>query len=168
MDNEIRVTKADIRDLDDICMLFEKATRNMTENKIHQWDELYPNREIISEDILNSQMYLGMIEDRIASVFVVNQQSDPEYIVGSWKYEGSSYAVVHRLCVDPQFQKMGVGTKTMQIIEDMQKKAGIAAIRLDAFSLNPYALHMYEKLGYNRVGKVNWRTGLFYLYEKLI
>ena len=140
----------------------------MNDNNIHQWDDLYPNQEIIREDILNSQMYLGMIEGQIASIFVVNQQSDPEYKNGNWKYDGSSYAVVHRLCVDPAFQKTGVGTKTMQIIENIQKKAGISAIRLDAFSLNPNALRMYEKLGYLKAGEVTWRTGLFYLYEKLI
>lgn len=168
MDNEIRVIKAGIMDLPDICTIFEKATRVMNDNRIHQWDNLYPNQEIIREDILNSQMYLGVIENQIASVFVLNQQSEAEYENGNWKYKDSAYKVVHRLCVDPTFQKMGVGTKTMQIIENLQKNEGTAAIRLDAFSLNPYALRMYEKLGYIKVGEVNWRTGLFYLYEKII
>jgi predicted GNAT family acetyltransferase len=39
---------------------------------------------------------------------------------------------------------------------------------LDAFSLNPFALRLYEKIGYVRVGEANWRKGLFYLYEKKI
>lgn len=168
MDIEIKIKKANIRDLHDICMLFEKATRNMNENMILQWDELYPTQEIIRGDILNNQMYLGVIENQIASVFVLNQQSDAEYANGNWRYKDFTYAVVHRLCVDPQFQKKGIGTKTMQQIENILKSEGTAAIRLDAFSLNPYALRMYEKLGYMKVGEVNWRTGLFYLYEKLI
>ncbi|MNN59613.1 hypothetical protein D3C81_1747410 [compost metagenome] len=36
----------------------------------------------------------------------------------------------------------------------------------DAFSQNPYALRMYEKLNYHTVGEVQWRKDLFYLMEK--
>jgi len=168
MDKEIRIRKADTDDLYNICSVFEKAIHVMNENNIPQWDERYPSQEIIREDILNNQMYLGEIENQIACVFVLNQQYDVEYENGNWKYKDSFFTVVHRLCVNPQFQKQGVGTKTMQIIENMLKNEGTDAIRLDAFSLNPYALRMYEKLGYMKVGEVNWRTGLFYLYEKLI
>ena len=56
----------------------------------------------------------------------------------------------------------------MQLIEDILRTRGIETIRLDAFSLNPIALKMYEKLGYQRVGEVTWRKGLFYLFEKKI
>jgi len=168
MDNEISIRVANIQDLEKICMLFEKAVHFMNENEIHQWDELYPNQEIIREDILNSQMYLGEIENQAASVIVINQQCDEQYKNGDWKYTESSFMVTHRLCVNPHFQRQGIGTKTMQIIEDMLKNSGIKAIKLDAFSLNPSALRMYEKLGYRKTGEVNWRTGLFYLYEKLI
>lgn len=168
MDTEISIRLAGIQDSEKICMLFEKAISVMNANEIHQWDELYPNQEIIREDILNSQMYLGEIENQIACVFVINQQYDEQYKKGDWKYKESSFMVIHRLCVNPQFQNQGIGTKTMQIIEDMLKNDGIKAIRLDAFSQNPYALRMYEKLGYLKIGEAKWRKGLFYLYEKLI
>ncbi len=48
----------------------------------------------------------------------------------------------------------------------MLRDRGIESVRLDAFSLNPYALRMYEGLGYKKVGEANWRKGLFYLFEK--
>lgn len=52
------------------------------------------------------------------------------------------------------------------MIEDLLKKQRVQSIRLDAFSLNPYALKMYEALGYEKVGEINWRKGTFYLCEK--
>lgn len=168
MDTDISIRLAGIQDSEKIYMLFEEAIRVMDENKIPQWDERYPNQEIIREDILNNQMYIGEIENQIACVFVLNQQYDAEYENGDWKYLDSSFMVIHRLCVNPQFQRQGIGTKTMQIIEDMLKNDGIKAIKLDAFSQNPYALRMYEKLGYLKIGEAKWRKGLFYLYEKLI
>jgi ribosomal protein S18 acetylase RimI-like enzyme len=45
---------------------------------------------------------------------------------------------------------------------------GIDTIRLDVFTLNPYALKMYEKSGYIKVGFAHWRKGEFYLMEKKV
>lgn len=168
MDTKISIRPANIDDLERICFFFEKAIHFLNENKIPQWDELYPNQEIIREDILNRHMYAGEMQNQMVCVFSINQQCDEQYRVGDWQYRESSFMVIHRLCVNPQFQRQGIGTKAMQFIEDMMKNNGIIAIRLDAFSQNPSALRMYEKLGYLKTGEVNWRTGLFYLYEKLL
>ena len=64
------------------------------------------------------------------------------------------------------YQKCGVGSKTVKYIEDKVKLKGIESIRLDTFTLNPYSLRMYDKLGYKKVGMVHWRKGDFYLMEK--
>ena len=76
------------------------------------------------------------------------------------------FYVIHRLCVNPKFQNQGIGTQTMKHIEKQVLSKGIDVIRLDAFTLNPFALKMYEKLGYTKVGDVNWRKGKFHLMEK--
>jgi ribosomal protein S18 acetylase RimI-like enzyme len=53
-------------------------------------------------------------------------------------------------------------------IENKVKNMGIEAIRLDAFTLNPYAVKMYIKLGFEKVGIANFRKGKFYLMEKKV
>lgn len=40
--------------------------------------------------------------------------------------------------------------------------------RLDAFTENPFALKLYDNLGYSRVGYADWRKGRFYLMEKYL
>ena len=168
MDAEIVVRKANITDLRNICDIYSAAILVMDDNHIHQWDTLYPNEDLLKNDILKNQMYIAEIENQIASVFVLNQENDTEYDNGNWKYKDSAFMVVHQLCVNPHFQNQRVGTKTMQTLEKMLKREGAESIRLDTFSQNPFALRMYEKLGYRRVGEANWRKGLFYLYEKKI
>jgi len=168
MDMEITIRKASISDLKTICDLYNTAIQVMDDNNIHQWDTLYPNEDLLKDDILKNQMYIADIENQIASVFVLNQEYDTEYANGNWKYKDSAFTVVHRLCVNPRFQNQGVGTKTMQTLEKILQREGAESIRLDTFSQNPFALRMYEKLGYRRVGEANWRKGLFYLYEKKI
>ena len=166
MDLEIAVRKALITDLRNVCDIYKKAIKVMDSNHIPQWDELYPNEELLEYDILISQMYIGELGSQVASVFVLNQEYDPLYENGDWAYQESSFMVVHRLCVNPEFQNRHVGTATMLMLENMLKSQGIETVRLDAFSRNPYALRMYEKLGYKKVGEAAWRKGLFYLYEK--
>jgi ribosomal protein S18 acetylase RimI-like enzyme len=168
MNDEMILRNATLEDFKSVINIFNDAVAVMNDNNIHQWDHLYPNEDILRNDILSNQMYLCEINDQIASVFVLNQDYDEEYKNGDWQYNGCSYYVIHRLCVNPVFQGKGVGSRTMLKIEKLLREKGIETIRLDAFSLNPAALRMYDKLGYKKVGKAVWRKGLFYLFEKRI
>lgn len=156
-------TKAD---LDSVFQVFTDAIAEMNRNNIPQWDELYPDREILREDIEKNQLFLGMADEDIASVYVLNSECDKEYENGEWQYPSASFCVIHRLCVNPKFQNKGVGTITMRYIEAEAKQKGFETVRLDAFTQNPYALRMYDKLGYLKVGFADWRKGRFFLMEK--
>lgn len=168
MENRLILRKATLEDLKAIVNIYKNAIKVMNENGIDQWDDLYPNEEILKNDILHNQMLIGEFGIQIASILVLNQEYDDEYRNGDWQYKESSFFVIHRLCVNPVYQGKGIGKTTVQCIEEYVQKNGIEAIRLDAFSLNPTALRMYENLGYKKVGEVTWRKGLFYLYEKKI
>ena len=151
-----------------VVKLFEAAKVKMSEEGIDQWDEVYPNVNDISNDIKNNQMYTVYMGNKLAGVYVVNAEADKAYKFGSWTDTDGKYAVVHRLCVAPEYQHTGIATKIMEHIEAEQKKLGVTSIRLDVFSKNPYALGLYEKLGYQNVGDAYWRKGRFYLMEKII
>ena len=160
--------KADVTDLDAVCDLVGRAVENMTDSGIYQWDELYPTRDDFKNDIENEQLYAGIADGNIAVVFVINKISDPEYDDADWSYTGENYRVIHRLCVDPDFQRNGIAKSTMQYIEVYLKSQGINAIRLDTFTQNPRALGLYESLGFTKTGYADWRKGRFVLLEKII
>ncbi|MCY6354811.1 GNAT family N-acetyltransferase [Clostridium sp. ZS2-4] len=162
----MKIRKAELEDLNIIIEIFRNATNAMEDNNIHQWDEIYPTNTILEQDILKKQMYVGIKDDNIVSVVVVNNEFDDQYKNGNWEYHNERFVVLHRVCVNPIYQNQKIGKNTMVMIEDLLQKEEIQSIRLDAFSLNPYALKMYETLGYQKVGETNWRKGLFYLFEK--
>ncbi|MDF2801011.1 MAG: sortase-like acyltransferase [Anaerocolumna sp.] len=166
MENKLYIRKACIEDLSVIIELFNSAIKNMNANHIPQWDEVYPNKAVLEEDILNQEMVVGVIGEQVVSAAVLNQDYDEEYNDAKWTYYDASYIIIHRFCVEPNYQNQGIGTRTLRSIEEYVHNKGIESIRLDAFSLNPKALHMYEKAGYVKTGVANWRKGLFYLYEK--
>ena len=154
--------------------MYTAAITAMEKNGIHQWDEIYPDKQILSEDIEKDQMYIGIDENdddkdsSIAVCFVLNQECDEEYKNGKWKYPESKFCVIHRLCVNTDFQKRGIATQTMKYIEELCKSSGFDSIRLDCYTLNPYSRRLYEKLGYSVVGYADWRKGRFELREKMI
>lgn len=164
MDIEYRV--ANLNDLDEVCKLVGNAIETMTEHNIPQWDNLYPTREDFRKDIDRSQLYVGLIANRIAVVYVINQEYDEQYENGNWQNKEEPFYVIHRLCVNPDFQNKGVAKSTLLHIEEELRMRGIQAIRLDVFSENPYALKLYNNLDYTKVGHADWRKGRFYLMEK--
>lgn len=159
-------TTAQLTDMPELMSLFRAATRQMDERGIHQWDELYPDELIIKEDISNKAMTLGKINGRIAVAFMLDFCKEGDYETADWRYCETEFTVLHRLCVHPEFQGKGIATATMDYLEHAVLARGIRAIRLDAFSQNPAALHLYETRGYEKAGEIRYRKGLFYLYEK--
>ena len=162
------IRQAVISDLPDVLTLFSHATQSMIENGIFQWDDVYPDGQILKDDITGGKMYLYIIDHKLAAAFTINRISDPEYIDGRWKYPEHSASIIHRLCVRPDCQNGGIGTKAVIAAERILKDNGIISVRLDAFPQNPAALRMYQKLGYTNVGTIHLRKGAFYLYEKLL
>lgn len=160
------VRKAIESDLIEIIQIYKNAVQCMNTNGILQWDDIYPTEDILKTDVEQNTMYLCIIEDAIAAVFVLNQKYDHEYESGHWQYKQASFSVVHRLCVNPAFQGKGVGFQAMITAESILRKNGTDAVRLDAFSQNPAALSLYKKLSYTKVGAVQFRKGLFFLFEK--
>lgn len=165
---QIEYRAACTEDLKEICELVQNAINKMIEHNILQWDELYPDEQILCQDIYKKQLCVGMIDGKIAVIYVLNQECEDEYKNGRWKYEDKSYAIIHRLCVNPVFQNTGVARTTMLHIEREALEKGFQAIRLDVFSENPIALKLYNDLGYCEVGHADWRKGRFYLMEKYI
>ena len=159
-------SKADINDLEEIYSLYQNAIIAMEKDNIHQWDEVYPDKDILKEDITKNQMYIGKTDNKITVCFVLSEECDEEYKNGCWKYTDSRFNVIHRLCVNPLFQNQGIAAKTLEYIENLSKSEGYDSIRLDCFTQNPYSRKLYDKAGYSITGYADWRKGRFELREK--
>ena len=155
-------------DLDELLSLYRAAIAHMDAQGVFQWDDIYPAQDVLEKDISLGEMEISLQNGRIAAAFTLNSRCDEEYALGAWRYPDARFCVLHRLCVHPVNQGQGVATQVMDHIERILLQRGYETVRLDAFSLNPSALRLYEKRGYKRVGEVQFRKGLFYFYEKLL
>lgn len=162
----IKYRKAEPNDMEEICRIVHDAIDVMERDHIFQWDDLYPAKGDFQEDLKKSQLYVGLVNGQIAVVYTLNQECDKAYENGKWKYQEEPFYIVHRLCVNPAFQKQGIAKSTLLYIEKQLKEIGIHVIRLDVFADNPFALKLYRSLGYSKTGHADWRKGKFFLMEK--
>lgn len=162
----VKYRKAVPNDIEEICRIVHNAVDVMERDNIFQWDDLYPAKGDFQEDIEKSQLYVGLMNGQIAVMYTLNQEYEKEYENGEWKYKDRPFYIVHRLCVNPDFQNKGIAKSTLLHIERQLREIDIHVIRLDVFSNNPFALKLYDSLGYSKVGHADWRKGKFFLMEK--
>ena len=155
-------------DLEEVLALVRAATAHLDAQGIHQWDEFYPNRDILHKDIASRQMRAGLCAGRIAVIYVLNHDSEPEYADCAWTHPELAHLVLHRLCVHPDFQNRGFAGQALAHAEQEAFSLGARAVRLDAFSQNPAALRLYARHGYAVTGHIDDDVGRFHVMEKLL
>ncbi len=158
--------KAKTEDFNELLSLYKKGVASMKAAGIEQWDENYPSDSIIKEDIRNSHLYVAILDGEIAAVFSLNKNIDEEYKTAAWKNPDADYIAMHRLCVNPDLHRQGIGSACMTEIERIAREQGHNSVWLDTFSGNPKAMAMYEKLGFHQVGEAFWEKGRFVIFEK--
>lgn len=163
------IRKGVLQDLNEIIKIIEAATIDMNSKEIYQWDEIYPNKEVLIQDIEEGNLYVSQTEySYIQGIIVLNEDQGEEYYALNWKYKTETPLVIHRLCIHPSYQGKGIAKILVKYGEEYGKEKGYDAIRLDAFIQNYSACNLYEGLGYRKVGIVTFRKGDFYCYEKLL
>ena len=155
-------------DLDEIMALIRAAIENMERRGIHQWCEYYPTRDDFAQDIAGGALRAGVVDGRIALIYALNHDCDAEYFACSWAQPERPWLVLHRLCVHPDFQGGGLAGQALRRIFREARDSGARSLRLDVFSQNPAALHLYTKAGFAPTGHADWRMGRFIIMEKLL
>lgn len=155
--------------LDDQLFIMEiihNAIIDMEAKGIYQWDSIYPNDEVINNDLSNETLYVYEDGGIIKGIIVLNEYQDKEYEDMKWEFNSGKHLIIHRLCIDPKYQGQGIARLLVDYAERRGKALGYESIRLDAFVNNERACNLYKKLGYKAVGIVEFRKGKFYCFEK--
>jgi ribosomal protein S18 acetylase RimI-like enzyme len=164
------IRKAEISDLENIMLMYKSCVSGMIENGIDQWDESYPNTEVIMEDLI-AQTYFVAIENNIIIAGInIDQNQDDTYLAIDWKDKKNQFLVVHRLAVKVEFWNDGIGKSLMLFTENLVTEKGLNSIRLDTYSGNPKAMEFYRRLGYSELGTIDLKPNKdkYHCFEKII
>jgi len=164
---QFEFVKANIMDFDAVFAMMERAKAKSYEEGVFQWDNKYPNANTFYTDINNSNLYLVKGGQNLVGFFVYNRSCEDELHNNiQWRYPSGKWVFLHRICIDPIYQSRGYGQIIIDKFISKIRQANYHSIRLDVFSTNRVAIHIYEKFGFKRVGVCQCYRGSFYVYEK--
>lgn len=148
--------KARIDDFDAAYAILRSAARRMVQLGRHQWDENYPQKDDVLNDISLAQAYVLELDKRVVAYGVVSFDREPAYDVlcgGKWLTSGA-YAVVHRMAVDLEERGRGFGVRFFENVIGMCEERGISAIKVDTNYDNVEMLSLLSRLNFVQCGNV--------------
>lgn len=134
-----------------------------------QWQDGYPNPEVVRNDIYHETGYVLTAGDTIIGycALLINQEPAYAKIDGKW-LTNSDFIVVHRIAISDQYLGQGFAQKIFKYIEAFAQSNHIYSIKADTNYDNPAILKIFEKLGYIYCGEVFFRGNPRRAYEKIL
>jgi len=165
------IRQAIITDLDIVKKIAEACAIDMANYSIFQWNEKYPSRDVFKNDIEAGALYVIEINKTIVGCIMLSDVKDDSYKDVKWLTKDFKNLYVHRLAVNPDYQKKGHGRRLMDFAESFAVENNFTSIRLDTFSLNHRNNKFYKSRGYTQLGDVFFpiQSDLpFHCYEKVL
>lgn len=159
--------KATMEDSDDIWEILQGAIQRRKNDGSRQWQDGYPNLDVVKEDIEKGFGYVLTENDVIAGYTAILINDEPAYdnLEGEWLTNGN-FVVVHRLAVSDEYIGKGIAQKIMLFTEDIALQNDIHSVKVDTNFDNIPMLKIFEKLGYTYCGEVMLKGGIRKAFEK--
>ena len=161
------IRRATTEDIADIMSIVADAQLSLRELGIDQWQDGYPSKEVIAEDIASKVGYVYCVENRIVGYAAIVFDGEETYtqIADSEWNTTNNYVVVHRLCVRRGYTKTGIAMALMDYASQMAIARGCTGFRIDTHRGNTRMLSMLEKLGFKYVGVIYYDSGERLAYD---
>lgn len=135
-----------MQDLSQLKDMYKQIVKNMNEQDIQVWDDIYPC-EFFEEDIKNNQLYVLLNNSEIVSAFVLCNANSGENTV-KWNDNHAKVLYVGRLGVNIKYSKKGIGSLMLNKAKEIAKTFGAEYLRLFVVDINKPAIQFYIKNGF--------------------
>lgn len=139
-------------DFETILLMYHQANEVLMAEGIIQWNDEYPSPAVLLDNLARGNTWVFRHHSQPIATVTLDEDQDPQYQFIRWAYVSNRVLVVHRLCVAPGFQKLGLARRLMEFVESYAGLHRYQAIRLDAYLGNPYSQKLYRSLGYHEAG----------------
>lgn len=141
----MKIRKTAMCDVDSVLFIINEAKQYFKEHTINQWQEGYPNKDAIINDINNNEGYVLEENNEILATCMISIKEDPTYNYiedGSWLSSGK-YAVIHRVAT--RSDQKGKGLASLFINEIRNIYPTISSIRVDTHPDNTSMQQVFNK-----------------------
>ena len=156
------IRRATHSDLNAIMTIVRSAQQYLAELGIDQWQDGYPEREVIASDIDAGIGFVVCDKSNAPKGYVaIVFSGEPAYqqIPQSQWHTSERYVVVHRICISEDSRRAGLAVKLMRFAESLAIQSGLDAMRIDTHEGNVRMLAMLDKLGFKYCGKILYEQG---------
>ena len=167
----IRETKKE--DLKQVMEIIRMAQKLFKESGINQWQDGYPNKEVLLGDIRKRQSYVAEEEGRLIGTAVLSPERESTYEKiekGTWLTErDADYLVIHRIATRNGCKRKGIAGAFLEEAgrKALEQQAG--SIRIDTHPDNQIMQSWLKRHGFVYCGWIWLASGdLRYAYEKLL
>lgn len=161
--------KAVLAEISPIWDILQQAVLRRKLEGSQQWQDGYPNPEVIKKDIERGAGYVLTDGDTIIGYSAVIFNHEPAYaaIKGKWLTNGD-FIAVHRIAVSDAYLGRGLGETIFKFLEEIALKHGVHSIKADTNFDNAAMLRIFEKSGYTYCGEVHFRGSARMAFEKVL
>ena len=144
----LRYTK--LEDIERVMEIIKQAQQYFKEKGINQWQNGYPNRDVILSDIKNGNSYIIEDEEKIvATAALIFEKESPYSNISEGKWiTDSDYSVIHRIAVDSELKNRGYSSKLLKKLEEVSKEKLVYSIKIDTHEDNKPMQRLLEKNWY--------------------
>lgn len=161
--------KARQEDADQIWEILRTAIQRRKEEGSNQWQDGYPNLEVVEQDIERGNGYVLTDEDKVIGYCAILINDEPEYanLRGKWLTEGD-FVVYHRVAISDKYLGQGLAQRMLKHVEEYAVDQNIHSVKADTNFDNAGMLRIFEKLGYAYCGEVTFRGSPRKAFEKVL
>lgn len=161
--------KATLDDLPQIWVILQKAIIRRKEDGSDQWQDGYPNPEVIQKDIERDAGFVMTDGNTIVGYCAILINDEPAYaeIEGKWLTNGD-FAVFHRVAISEDYLGRGLSSKMLNFIEDFAVRNKLQSVKADTNFDNGAMQHVFKKAGYIYCGEVFFRGSPRMAFEKVL
>ncbi len=139
---------ASLQDLPQLKAVYKKIVKNMADNKIQMWDEVYPF-EHFEEDIEHKRLYLLAENGEIIAAFAICSSSAEGNSI-KWANSTANAVYLNRFGVNVKYLRKGVGRFMLEKAKEVAKSMGAIYLRLLVGKTNVPANNLYIKSGFKK------------------
>jgi len=161
--------RATISDANAIWNILEQAIERRKLERSNQWQDGYPNIDVVKSDIKKSVAYVLLEGSVIVGYTAILINDEPEYekLQGTWLSNGD-YVVFHRVAISEDYLGRGYANQLMKQIEKFALAQNIFSIKADTNFDNTAMLRIFKKFNYSYCGTVYLRNSPRRAYEKVL
>lgn len=165
---EFRRTK--MEDLPAVMGIVRQAQAYLKSQGIDQWQNGYPNEEVIAADIAAGESYVLVDGEQVVGTTVISFRPEENYAViyeGEWR-SGAPCAVIHRICVDDSRKGQSLSGRMLEEAEAQCRERGVGSIKVDTHRHNLSMQRFLQKHGFERCGIIYSGGAERIAFEKLL